>query len=330
MKIVAVVFVCLFPSLAFATPLYHFTDLGPGFATCINDSGTIAGYSPALFDTYHATVWSEGIQKDLGVLYGDTGSFAKSINNFGQIVGYSHADGLLNPFMYDGVMHQLPVVRALPNAVGLSINDSGTIIGYGYIASPGTGQMMWKPDGTPIALGDGIVRSINNQGAYVGKTSEGVSFMNDGTQHTINIPAGFQKINPLVINNKGSVAGIMTSQNIQHGFLLRDGNITDLGAMPGTDAIMSLNDLDQVVLAPSASLLVGYYWDTSLSDLRTLITDAPLNLNSLSPNDINNKGMIVGDTYIGLERHAFLLTPVPEPTCSLLILGLGLLLIRRR
>ena len=42
-----------------------------------------------------------------------------------------------------------------------------------------------------------------------------------------------------------------------------------------------------------------------------------------APTAINDRGQIVGMGAIGGEEHAFLLSPVPEPT-SLAIWGLGL------
>ena len=56
----------------------------------INTLGQITGGSDLPGDlAQHAFLWQKGVMKDLGTLPGDMYSFGTSINNLGQIVGYS-------------------------------------------------------------------------------------------------------------------------------------------------------------------------------------------------------------------------------------------------
>jgi probable HAF family extracellular repeat protein len=71
------------------------------------------------------------------------------------------------------------------------------------------------------------------------------------------------------------------------------------------------------------------YDGVTMTDLNSLID--PISGWTLTESSaINDGGQIVGNGTIGGQTHAFLLTPVPEPTSLTLLTAGGLLLLRRR
>jgi len=57
----------------------------------INLAGAIVGWASNVSEQTHACIWSNytSVPEDLGTLPGGTISYARSINNSGQIVGFS-------------------------------------------------------------------------------------------------------------------------------------------------------------------------------------------------------------------------------------------------
>ena len=121
-------------SLAWALPSYTITDLGTtlggdSFATGINTSGQVVGYSYA--DTgwpSHAFLYTNGVITDLGTLGGEF-SYAYDINDNGQVVGVSVNGTGTRAFIYsNGFMTALGTLGGTWSAA-YGINNSGQIIG---------------------------------------------------------------------------------------------------------------------------------------------------------------------------------------------------------
>ncbi|MGD0283903.1 MAG: PEP-CTERM sorting domain-containing protein [Dissulfurispiraceae bacterium] len=117
--------------------------------------------------------------------------------------------------------------------------------------------------------------------------------------------------------------------------------MTDLGTLGGTDShALGINASGPVVgyvdTTGNAAYHAFLHSGSTMIDLNTLI-DPFSGWRLLQAYDINDAGQIVGFGYNGSgQRHAFLLTPVPEPSTVILLafalLGLGwrIMLVRRR
>jgi probable HAF family extracellular repeat protein len=115
----------------------------PGGSFCsgqaINDRGVIAGSCDLVNGIAHGVIWRNGSVEDLGTLGDeDAPSTALDINNQGDVVGTSEAEGKLVAFLWErGKMINLN--KAIPPGSGWSllvasrINSKGEILGRGYL-----------------------------------------------------------------------------------------------------------------------------------------------------------------------------------------------------
>lgn len=187
------------------------TDLGvlPGDSSSsargINNSGQVVGHSinttcpPGILATcqsIRAVLWDSGTMIELGGLPGGANlASARSINDSGQVVGYSGATNGERAFLWDsGIMTDLGDgdmsfdfdVNADGQIVGysdaLDINDSGQIVGYRATAA-GNRAFVWDAIAGMQDLNDLIdptigwilksARGINASGQIVGNGFNG-------------------------------------------------------------------------------------------------------------------------------------------------------------
>jgi probable HAF family extracellular repeat protein len=168
------------------------TDLGPGEACGINDSGQVVGKG-----NYHAFLYSSGTITDLGTL-GGSSSTGLAINASGQVVGvadttddtsHSHA------FLYsNGTMTDLGTLGG-DGSIARDINASGQIVGASPITS--------SPAATCHAF-------IYNSGM--------ITDLND----LIDPASGWRLISAEAINDSGQIVGYGYNSALgqQHAFLL--------------------------------------------------------------------------------------------------------------
>jgi probable HAF family extracellular repeat protein len=133
------------------------------------------------------------------------------------------------------------------------------------------------------------------------------------------------------INQAGHVVGqATTAGNAEtHAFLFNGEAVLDLGTLGGTQSIAhALNALGHVVgastTAGNATTHATFYTGGILYDLNSLVP-APGGWVFSEALGINDAGAIVGHGLIGGQQHAFLLTPIPEPSTYALIFGAGVL-----
>jgi probable HAF family extracellular repeat protein len=119
--------------------------------TALNDAGEIAGGAVFPKRPFDAFLWKNGVATDLGTVDGDGCSWARAMNNRGQIVGQSFAcDGsVVHSFLWeDGSIVDLnaliPTSANMQLVDPLSINDRGEIAGLGL------------PPGCTLAIGDTV------------------------------------------------------------------------------------------------------------------------------------------------------------------------------
>ena len=111
-----------------------------GIARAINASGQVVGTSYTAGDASRpAFLYSGGVMSSLGTL-GGFGSEAFGINSLGQIVGWSSTTGNASndAFVYSGgamidLNSLLPANSGWQLEQATAINDSGKIVGYGYL-----------------------------------------------------------------------------------------------------------------------------------------------------------------------------------------------------
>jgi probable HAF family extracellular repeat protein len=244
----------------------------------------------------HAFLYNNGSMGDLGALPGCHSSYALDINDIGQVVGYS-GDTFVRAFLYNnGIMSDL---GALPGCVWSSatgINISGQVVGLcGTQGDTIVRAFLWI-DGTMSDIGSlpdcdhTIASGINDSGQVVGyknKSWPGGTGIDGAFLYSNNTMINLGSLGgnwsrSLGINNNGLVVGVSYTGSNNHAFIYSNGLMTDLN-----------------------SLIAQSGWTLSVA------------------NAINDNGWIIGQgTNPTGQIHAFLLTPIPEPS-TFILLGIG-------
>lgn len=151
-------------------------------ATGINDSNQIVGWTTTDNNqTMRATLWENGVSKDLGTL-GGASSSAQAINNSGKVVGYSYtSNGPEHAVLWDGSsMIDLGSTYANLSSQALSINNLGDVVGWSYMPGQAARAVLWKNgqlidlnsflDGQALSAGWVLTQAndINDNGSIVG------------------------------------------------------------------------------------------------------------------------------------------------------------------
>jgi probable HAF family extracellular repeat protein len=178
-------------------------------ATCINDSGWVAGI---VFDSSraHPFFWKNGVAIDIATP-GDQGSGADAMNIHGQVVGSSRLnDSTVHAYLWqDGGVSDLGTFGAGTYSWARGVNNLGQAVGNGSLnGGSGLTALLW----------DGGVTDLGHLGAADG--AQGWSDAYD-------------------INDEGVIVGRTTwdSHEVQantHGFVRRNGVMTDLNALTDT------------------------------------------------------------------------------------------------
>ena len=241
---------------------------------------------------------------DLGTL-GGVESWARGINNSGQVVGWSDLPGYTatHAFLYDGTsMHDLGTLGGT-NSWAYGINNSGQVVGasdtagsqqHAFLYSGGTMHDLGTLGGTYSSA-----YGINDSGQVVGMSEstgpQGHAFLySGGTMHDLGTLGGSYS-SAYGINNSGQASGTAGNNpyTALHAFLYSGGTMHDLGTLGGSESWgYGINNSGQVV---GMSFITGntfthafLYDGTSMHDLGTLggtVSEAYA---------INNFGWVVG------------------------------------
>ena len=264
------------------------------YATGINDSGQVVGYSGPTsqppFRQTHAFLYSNGKLQDLGALLGKYDSYAYAINNAGLVVGTTCCSSGSGAFLYsNGDVQNLGALPGGSVSAAYAINSQGQAAGYSSSST--------QPD-QAVLFSNGEVQDL-------------------GISSTL----GYRYSMARGINKKGQVVGLMFDENeglgSYHAFLYSKGKPQDLNtAKFPTGAAYGINNAGLVVgqaTTVSGKTVAILYSNGELLDLNTLISPIPgLVLDGAW--GINNVGEIVssGKYENSSAEHAFLLKPVPE------------------
>jgi probable HAF family extracellular repeat protein len=347
--------VAVWPGCAAAAARYTITDLGTlggqnSDAYGINASGKVVGVADLPDIGWRAFLWENGAMHDLGTLGGDF-SYASGISDSGVVVGRANYD---DGWQYHGFVRQDGTMAHIGTFGGDSsganaVNALGQVVGSAACSRIDSHAFLWE-DGVVTDLGvpageyDGTTAyGINDSRQIVGKAviasgHAADAFLWQDGAFQILPDFGGTVTTANDINASGRIVGFAYTPGVSglpRAVLWEDGAILDLGTLGGnTSEAMAINRTGQVV---GVSQIAGggtfdnhaFIWEGGVMyDLNALIP-ADSGWVLLRARDINDRGQIVGSGKIGGVSHAFLLTPVPEPS-TLGLLGIVLLAAARR
>jgi hypothetical protein len=218
------------------------------FAEGINNKGDVVGWYNGDVAGYnnptpgnHGFLYSGGVYTAINDPSATVNTYAQSINNKDQIVGF-----------YENVA------------------STGAQIFHGFLYRGGQYITLDDPSSNSNNIGNGpvfgtVAMGINNKGNIVGyyyfdnsDRAKGFIFSN-GSYTTLDDPVGVGGTFALGINNKDEVVGFYyDSLHRQHGFLFSDGNYTTLDDPLGVNGTYATDIND-------ASLIVGYYLGSGIN-----------------------------------------------------------------
>jgi probable HAF family extracellular repeat protein len=332
---------------ASAASRYTIRDLGalPGgsgtYANDVNNAGTVVGYA---FDGSgnRPFVWTDGVMQDLGEFPGASPGEARAINGAGVVV----ATSLRRSFVWSGGgLVPLPGLDNSDFEYAQNINSQGRIVGisgrYGGIAT----AVVWTGT-TPTALpslftgGSGSATDINDNDMIVGiSVPENESRMvatvwQNGQVAALEMPDGHTESAAWSINAAGVAVGFSGDPgSVYQAARWNDGRITLLTLPAGTwtSHAADINAAGQIVgttAQDSGSQATLWELDTPY-DLQSLLVD-PGNWTLFHVSAINDAGQIVVWGSNGGGISSLLLTPVPEPASTGLLLAGGVLIAMRQ
>jgi hypothetical protein len=296
-------------------------------ALSINNNGQIAGGTQAVGGGSGFAILFDSSGNTNNMKLAPKGSSAKSINDYGQIIGYSkNSTGIENATLFDSTGNGNHIYLGAGRAY--SNNNLGQIVGVSV-----SGATLFDPtgNGNNVSLGNGTPYAISNNGHIVGTVNKKAALFDiSGNGNTILLEASYTS-DAYSVNDSGQIVGY---SNGYATVFDPSGNGNNITLESGYySAAYSINNLGQIVGVsasnPGPATFCATLFDPTGNgnniDLNTVI-DPSSGWYFYRALDINDLGWIVGIGYspsgLGLEE-GFLLKPIPEPA-SILFLGMGI------
>jgi len=288
----------------------------------INDNNQIVGISKISSGDWHGFLYENGTMNDLGSNFIPT-----SINNNGQIVGYSSGGNMQSYLWENGTFTNLGTLGG-PQTIANDINDAGQIVGRSVTGSGYWHAFLWE-NGVMTDLGTlGGPRSeaygINESGQIAGnsRNSENPPYgylraflWENGIMTDLGTLGGISS-DAEAINDYGEVAGRGFNQfGNEVAFFWSEGNMIEIGALladynnqekfgGALSRARAINNLEQVV---GASIVDSGRWHAFFWENGVLTDLSPGSYESHAF-DINNLGQIVGchDYYLDTDKDGFM------------------------
>jgi probable HAF family extracellular repeat protein len=309
---------------------------GIAFPTDISDGGIVVGIvgltAPTGEGIARGFVWERGLARELIVRPDLPSTVAVAVNSSGRIVANA-ADVLGGQYhVFDVTGPQaVPIPTGGTTVESLGLTNAGHVYGSTTTVLPQNGITVTRgfifKDGALTVLGTlggnwGVVYGMNDLGDAVGVAAlpdPNFDFGNGGDRAVIyragevinlGVLPGDTRSWAYAINNKGDVVG--NSAPMFFGgpyptprvFLFRDGQMRDIGALPGASRVMvwsrSINDAGMVVGLCEIGTAVPFLWTeaTGMVDLRYRISPVTPANGFPQTHALNNRGQMVGMPYI--------------------------------
>jgi probable HAF family extracellular repeat protein len=315
---------------------YSVIKMGDFSPLGINNTGQVIGADSSVGQ--QAILYDHGEIIKLGTLDQER-SYPLGINDDGQVVGFVYTPGSgttangIRAFLYSE-SKMIDLNALVDPESGLVLNEAQAINNHGEIVgicstTTESKHIFSCKNGKVNDLGiqgdNNGVSSINDGGQFVGSFINDKGYytgyiMNGGVRTDIISPTGLD-ITAGAINASGQIIGDYTSSSgHSHAYLLSGGTFIDLEPEGVISFSFGMNDLGQVV-GNAFQNHAFLYSDGAMQDLNALI-DPELGINLIGASGINNSGQIIAmGEDSSFHAHAYLLTPIPEPTAFIQLLA---------
>jgi len=318
------------------------------YASGTNSTGQVIGWADTTNGDTHAFFWDTANgMVDLGTLGGHE-SRALAINNAGLAVGWSEtSSGDRHALRWDSANGMIGLgTPSGRKSYATNINEVGQIVGWYTDHNDIAHAVLWDANSRMIALdipGDLVENvAINNSGQVIVGCSRitlhdwHAFFWDSTTSELIDLGTlGGRTSRAYAINDAGQIVGYSYKKfpHRRRAFIWNKVNgMVNLGTLSifnggplldNNSMAFAINDSGQVVGFCGSEFPEffgsghAWLWDKTngMMKLEDLLADKSGWKRLISAEDINNKGQIVGvgETANG-KIHAFLMTPVSEPT----------------